>query len=189
MSRGWWMLLSLTALPAVAAEYYRLDGGNTRVSFSVHVFGVPWLSAQFADLSGELVSERRSDASRVDMVVETQSIACESAWWRARLLSPEWFDAKRYPQITYHSSRVHSNERGGALIDGELSLHGHSRAVPLSVERWSCTAGASSDEDCSFEAHAHIRRSDYGLPHGFWLGGDEVEISIRGAGVRPEISH
>jgi len=179
------LLVTLLALPAMAAEHYRLDSGNTHVSFSVHLFGVPWLSAQFADFSGEFVSELRNDTSRVDVVVETKSIACESAWWRARLLSPEWFDAKQYPQITYHSARVERGETGSAVIDGELSMHGHSREVPLSVERWQCAAGASSSDDCSFEAHARIKRSDYGLPHGFWMGGDEVDISIRGIGVKP----
>jgi len=185
MSRAVWCLVWLCALPGAAAERYRLDAGNTRVSFGVRLLGVavPWLGAQFAELSGEYVAGRPSAASRVDVTVQVSSLACDNSWWRARLLSAEWFDAKQYPQITYHSDRVRPDGAGGATIDGQLSLHGHTRSVTLIVDRWVCAGGAADDE-CSFDARARLKRSDYGLPHGFWLGGDEVDIVIRGTGVR-----
>jgi hypothetical protein len=46
---------------------------------------------------------RQPSASRVDVTVLTASLACENPRWNARLLSEEWFDAQRYPQITYHN--------------------------------------------------------------------------------------
>jgi polyisoprenoid-binding protein YceI len=170
------------ALAAQAAELYRLDGTNTEVSFDVRLFTLPWVSAHFAELSGELVPDRRASASRVDVTVRTASLACESRRWNARLLSPEWFDAQRFPQISYHSERIQYDRAGGAIVDGQLSLHGLTRNVVLMVSRWICSNRSGSTDTCSFDAHAQIRRSDYGLPHGFWEGGDEVEIVIHGVG-------
>jgi polyisoprenoid-binding protein YceI len=190
VGRAVWLPIVLSALPGLyvlpghAIERYRLDADNTQLSISVLLFGARWVSARFADLSGEFVPEQREAASYVNFIVQTRSLACENAWWRARLLSSEWFDARQYPQISYHSEQVRLDGASGAIIEGELSLHGHTRNVSLIVERWRCVAGPQADDDCSFDAHARIRRSDYGLPHGFWLGGDEVEIDIRGAGLR-----
>jgi YceI-like domain/Protein of unknown function (DUF1097) len=48
-------------------------------------------------------ASRQPSASRVDVTVLTASLACENPRWNARLLSEEWFDAQRYPQITYHN--------------------------------------------------------------------------------------
>jgi polyisoprenoid-binding protein YceI len=37
---------------------------------------------------------------------------------------------------------------------------------------------------CRFSGVAQIRRSDFGLPHGFFAGGDKVEISVNGVGLQ-----
>jgi len=179
-----WLLLPLVVLQAQAAELYRLDSANTRVSFGVRVLGVSWFSAQFAILSGEFVRDRRAAASHLEVTVRTDSLACDNPWWKARLLSPVWFDAKRYPLISLHADKVRFDDDGGATLEGQLSLHGHTRSVVLIVSRWICTDRSLTGESCSFDAHTRIKRSDYGLPHGFWEGGDEVDIAIRGAAVR-----
>src|ERR1700728_570966 len=110
--RACWLLLALSLLPAQAADVFRLDAANTRISFNIQHFGVLWFSARFPDFSGDLVLDRRGAASRVE------------------------------------------------------------------ISRLRCPDPAAAGESCSFVAHALIRRSDYGLAHGFWIGGDQVEIAI-----------
>ena len=178
-ARGLWLLVLLITLRVHGAELYRLDSANTRVSVNVRLFGLPWVSAHFAELSGDFVPDRRTVASRVDVTVRTDSLDCENSWWNVRLLSNEWFDAPRYPQITYHSDRIRYDEHGGAIVSGQLTLHGVTRSVDLTVTQWDCSNGAGADDTCSFDAHTRIKRSDYGLPHHFW-DGDEVDINIHG---------
>ena len=185
-ARGFWLLVPLFALRAHGAEVYRLDSANTQVSVDVRLFSLPWVSARFEDLSGDFVPDRRTLASRVDVTVRTASLDCKNSWWNARLLSAEWFDAQRYPRITYRSDRIQYDGRGGAIVSGRLTLHGVTRSVDLIVSQLTCSDGVGADDTCSFDAHARIERSVYGLPHGFWDGGDEVDIVIRG--VRADAS-
>jgi polyisoprenoid-binding protein YceI len=180
------LLVSLFAARAHTAELYRLDAGNTRVSVEVRLFGLPWLSAHFAQLSGVLMPEPRSSANRLDVNVQSASLVCDNPRWNARLLSAEWFDAQRFPQISYHSTRLLFDQVGGVLVDGQLTLRGLTRDLALTVSQWRCSHRSAAGDSCSFEAHARIKRSEFGLPHGFWQGGDEVDILIHG--VRAEAS-
>jgi polyisoprenoid-binding protein YceI len=185
---GFWLLVPLFALRAQGAELYRLDSANTRVSVDVRLFGLPWVSAHFEDLSGDFVPDGRTQPSRVDVTVRTASLECDNSWWNARLLSAEWFDAQRYPRIIYHSDRIEFDARGGAVVTGQLTLHGVTRKVELIVNRWTCSNGVGADDTCSFDAHTRIKRSEYGLPHGFWDGGDVVDIHIHGVGADAVLS-
>jgi polyisoprenoid-binding protein YceI len=171
-----WIFFVLTALRLEAAETYRLDSSNTQVSFTVHHLGIQWVTARFSDISGQFVVDPAGPSSRVDVAVGMASLECDEPRWNERLRSADWLDVQRYPQMTYHSNRI---ELGGqrAVASGELTLHGVTRPIVLSVSVLKC----SSAGNCEFAAHGRIKRSEYGLPHGFWTGGDQVDISISGA--------
>jgi polyisoprenoid-binding protein YceI len=193
MHRAWLMslILPLLAPPLCAADLYRLDSRNTHVSLDVRLFGVRWISARFEQLTGELAPGPRPDSGgspkgRVDVTIQTASLRCDSARWNARLLSAAWFDPDRYPQIVYRSDRIDFDAEGGAMVSGHLTLHGQTRALTLLVNRWICGNHSGTGDSCSFDAHGRLQRSDYGLPHGLFEGGDEVEISIEGVAAGPK---
>jgi len=171
-----WILIVLTALRLEAAETYRLDGSNTDVSFTVHHLGIQWITARFSDIRGQFVVDRNASATRVDVTVGTASLECGEPHWNQRLRSADWLDVQRYPQMTYHSSSIELDEHR-AIASGELTLHGVTRPIVLNVSLLKCPSVGY----CQFAAHGRIKRSEYGLPHGFWTGGDQVDISISGA--------
>jgi polyisoprenoid-binding protein YceI len=171
-----WLLIVLTALRVEAAETYRLDSSNTQVSFAVHHLGIQWVTARFSDISGQFVVDQAGPASRVEVTVGMASLECGEPRWNERLRSADWLDVQRYPQMTYHSSRIDLGAQR-AVASGELTLHGVTRPILLNVSLLKCSAAGN----CQFAAHGRIKRSEYGLPHGFWSGGDQVDISISGA--------
>lgn len=187
------VMLLLAAWPTIGAESYRLDSANTHVTLNVRLFGVPWVSARFDELNGELLPELRASGAgngsvrgHVDVTIRTASLKCDSSRWNARLLSSAWFDAARFPQIVYRSKAIEFDTVGVAVVRGQLSLHGQTHDLALVVDRWRCPPNPSARETCSFDAHGRLRRSDYDLPHGLFEGGDEVEIDIEGINVSPQ---
>lgn len=169
-----WLLLVLAAMSARAADTYRLDAGNTRVSFAVQHLGIQWMSAHFSDINGRFVVDPGT-VRRVDVTVGIASLECNEPRWNERLRSSEWLDAERYPRMSFHSSRIELSE-GHGVAHGELTLHGVTHPIELTVSQLQCASAGQ----CQFAAHGRIRRSEYGLPHGFWSGGDQVEIAISG---------
>jgi len=175
-----WVLIALLVLRSQAAETYRLDSGNTEVSFTVHYLGIQWVTARFSDVSGRFVMDPAGAATRVDVSVAIASLECHDPRWNERLRSAEWLDVQRYPHMTYHSSHIELADQR-AVASGELTLHGVTRPIELNVSVLKCPAA----QRCQFAAHGRIKRSEYGLPHGFWIGGDQVEISITGSLAPP----
>jgi polyisoprenoid-binding protein YceI len=184
MRSACWLLLALSLLRVQAAEVYRLDTVNTRISFNIQRYGVLWVSARFPDFSGAFVLDRRGPASQVDVSVQMASVECNDPRWNGRLRSPDWLDVQRYPQMSFHSNHVEFDADGGAVANGELTLHGVTRSVGLQISGLNCSQAAGPAEHCSFVARARIKRSDYGFAHGFWIGGDLVDIVISGVGIR-----
>jgi len=187
MKGTYWLLLCLLALKAQAADTYRLDADHSNVSFDIRNFGIPWVAAHFRQFSGDFVVDRHGSGSHVDVTVRTDSIDGLSADWSTRIRSSDWLDTQRFPEMSFRSRHVEFDGRGGAVAGGLLTLHGVTRPVMLHVERLDCAVEhADPNQACGFRAHANIRRSDFGLPHGFWLAGDQVEISVSGAALRSE---
>jgi polyisoprenoid-binding protein YceI len=172
----WGLIVWLLACPAQATELYRLSSTNTQVAFFVQHLGFQFVNARFSDINGEFVLDREGPASRVDVAVGIASLECNDPHWNGRLRSAEWLDAQRYPQMTYHSSHIELDEQR-AVASGDLTLHGITRPVVLTVTLLDCPTAAQ----CQFAAHGRIRRSEFGLPHGFWSGGDQVDITISGS--------
>jgi polyisoprenoid-binding protein YceI len=179
-----WLLLALPLLRTQAAEIYRLDTVNSRISFNIQHFGVLWVSARFPDFGGDFLLDRQGATSRVDVSVQTASVQCNDSHWNARLRSSDWLDVQRYPQMSFHSNHVEFDGDGRALAIGELTLHGVTQLIGLEISRLRCSGATGSSDSCSFVAHARIKRSDYGFAQGFWIGGNQVDIAISGVGVR-----
>lgn len=171
-----WVLAVLGLGRSQAADTYRLDSGNTQVAFEVQRFGIRWVTAHFRNVSGEFVVDRPGRSSHVDVKVGIASVDCSDPHWNDRLRSTEWFDAQRYPWMIFHAEAIQF-AAGKATASGELTLHGVTQPVVLHVTFVNCRTGGA----CQFDGHARVKRSDFALPHGFWVGGDQVDISISGA--------
>jgi polyisoprenoid-binding protein YceI len=179
-----WLLLWLGLVRTQAADVYRLDTVNTRISFNIQHFGVLWVSARFPDFNGAFVLERGGAASRVDVSVQMASVDCNDSHWNDRLRSADWLDVQRYPQMTFHSNQVQFAGDDHAVANGELTLHGVTRPVGLAINGLSCSTDRTAGTSCRFSAHARIKRSDFGFAHGLLTGGDIVDIAISGVGIR-----
>ncbi len=180
-ARACFTLLALLLGASQAASAYHLNAQNTEVSFSISRFGLRWLTARFQDLSGEFVLDSDGQGGSLDVDVRMDSIDCRAADCNDRLRSPEWLDTKQFPRMTYKSTRIEMGRPGQARVFGDLTLRGVSRPVVLIISDIDCDAAGSREaQACRFSGRALLKRSEFGIPHGFWLGGDTVEIFLRG---------
>jgi polyisoprenoid-binding protein YceI len=178
----WVVMASLVALqgaPLLSAHH--LDSSNTKISFEIERFGLHWFSVDFHDVSGDFALASDGHGGSLTVVVRTDSIDARSTYWNERLRSAQWLDTGTYPQMVYRSTGITFADPAHALVQGELTLHGVTRPLALSISDIDCPQAAQPPaRTCRFLGRARLKRSDYGIPHGFWAGGDAVEIVVRG---------
>lgn len=176
--------VSFTCLLLAAARLagaHHLDPGNTQISFEIERLGLHWFSAAFREVSGEFSLEPDGRGGRLTVTVRTASIDSHSSYWNERLRSVAFLDTSQFPEMVYRSRRIELDGAGRATIEGELTLHGVTRPLALSVTDIDCPLSASAPAHrCRFLGRGTLRRSDFGIAHGFWQGGDSVEIVVRG---------
>jgi polyisoprenoid-binding protein YceI len=174
-------MLAVYLLGAGGAVAHHLDGTNTQVRFEVERLGRNWFSAAFSELTGDFVPAPDGRGGRLSVSVRIASLDSHSPYWNERLRSPQWLDTARYPEMTFRSTGIELQGTQRATVLGELTLHGVTRPLTLSVSDIDCPeAQAVPGDHCRFLGRGTLRRSDFGLPHAFWQGGDAVEIIVRG---------
>ena len=96
--------------------------------------------------------------------------------------SAQWFDAAKYPTITFHATKVLRTGPTEARIEGDLTLHGVTRPVTL-VAHFNAAGINPIDKayTVGFQATGKIKRSDFGVSTYVPLIGDEVDLILSGA--------
>jgi polyisoprenoid-binding protein YceI len=122
------------------------------------------------------------DLASIDTGLETRD---------EHLRSADYLDVEKYPTMSYRSAAVRPTDEGW-VIDGELTLHGVTRPVPLTVEAHGVGVAPWGNQRAGFSATAQISRRDFGIDitvpmdGGGVLVGDKVSISLEIEAVRQQ---
>lgn len=184
------LVVALFGVLPVQAEIYQIDAGHSAVDFSIrHLVGRT--KGKFKEFTGTIAyDEKAVEKSSVEAVIKVSSLDTESERRDGHLKSPDFFDAEKYPEITFKSTKVEKGEAGKLLVTGDLTLHGVTKAVQLIVEVLGTGIHPMTNMPIAgFSSGLTIKRSDYEVNN--WVDkanvlGDEVEVGILiEAGVPP----
>jgi polyisoprenoid-binding protein YceI len=170
-------------LSAQAGEKFTIDPVHSSVGFKVkHLFS--YVSGRFNDVSGTIeVDPAKPEASSVSVKIETKSINTANEKRDTHLRSPDFFDAEKFPQLTFTSKKVTRTGEDSADVLGDLTIHGVTKEVTLKVKFLGKGKGMTGALQTGWEAKTTIKRSEYGLVwnkviEGTSLVGDDVEIEL-----------
>jgi polyisoprenoid-binding protein YceI len=121
--------------------------------------------------------------SSISATIEAGSIDTREEQRDAHLRSADFFDAEKFPQLTFQSTRIHG-EPDDFAIDGDLTIHGVTKPVTLKGTFEGRATDPWGNQRVGYAAHAAISRKDFGLTWNAALetGGvavsDEVRIEL-----------
>lgn len=171
------------AAPAVEAGTYAVEPSHTRVTFGVSHLGFNDYFGEFTGASGSLVLDPRNPAaSQLEVSVPTANITTTNTVLDGELRSADWFDAAKYPALTFKSTKVTVTGPGRAVVSGNLTLHGVTR--PVDLDATFNAAGVnpiSKAYTAGFHVSGKIKRSDFGVNTYLPMIGDEVTLRISAA--------
>ena len=173
------LALSLAAGPA-RAERFAIDPVHTRIAFQVSHAGFSWPVGSFSGASGVLDFDQADwKNSRVEVKFPVSSLDLGDADWQGKILDPTFFDAKRFPEARFVSTRVEPTGTDTADVSGELSLHGVTRPVLLHVKLNALARHPMTfRRTAGFSATGTLSRKEFGMDHWAKVVGDEVRLIL-----------
>lgn len=176
------LALALAASFGVAAKpvSYQLDPNHTVVLASWSHFGYSHPSANFGQASGTLSYDADDvTKSSVEVSLPLSGLDTFVPKLDEHLRSADFFDAAKYPDITFKSTMVHDMGGGKLMIMGDLTVHGVTKPVTLDTTLNKAAFNPMFKADViGFDATTTIKRSDFGVGAYVPNVGDEIVIRI-----------
>ncbi len=179
----------LASAPLYAATY-KVDVDHTTVSFKIkHLFSNT--QGFFRVFSGTLDYEPgKPDTWKASGTIDVSSIDTNVAGRDNHLRSADFFDAEKYPTITFQTTQVLESTDGSAKMEGLINIHGVEKPIILDVEIHGVAQDPWGNTRSGFTVTTKINRKDFGLTWnkaletGQLLVGEDVSITIELEGIQ-----
>lgn len=159
---------------------YKLDPKHTNVLASWNHFGFSNPSINFGQVDGTLVYDAdKVSASSVQVTLPLTGLSALADQFYDHLTSDKWFDAAKYPNATFKSTKVEAAGEGKLKVTGDLTVKGVTKPVVLDV-----TLNKVGEHPMAkvpaigFDATATVKRSDFGVGAYAPMVSDEVSLKI-----------
>lgn len=191
----WGLAAALTvsaATMAAQASSWNIDPSHSEADFAVKHMGISTVHGSFRGVSGVIRFEAgKSAVWSVDATIDMNSVDTGVAARDKSLRSADFLDVAKYPTMTFKSTSV-KTENTSYLITGDLTLHGVTKPVTLTLEPPGNDQVGMDAKSVhrGFTATATINRKDFGvtwngkLKSGDAVVGDQVKIELDIEAVR-----
>jgi polyisoprenoid-binding protein YceI len=158
------LALLLLAPFSAPAETYKIDSAHSQIAFSLHQF-VSSVRGEFHRFSGTIEVDRdHPERSSVTARISVGSIDTKIQKRDHHLLSAEFFDAAKFPEITFKSRSVKRTGESSGDIIGDFTMHGVTKPMTLHVKLSTPPSGESLPERTRWIVTTDpINRKDFGL--------------------------
>lgn len=150
------------AIPGYLAGTWQADPVHSEIGFSVRHLMVSNTRGRFTGYDVTIVTDVDPLDSSVAATIDLASIDTGYEPRDDRLRSADCFDVERYPTMHYRSTGIRQTDSGW-VIDGELTLHGVTRQVPLAAAVHGFGPDPFGGQRAGFSATAQISRRDFGI--------------------------
>ncbi|HEX5708057.1 MAG TPA: YceI family protein [Pyrinomonadaceae bacterium] len=177
-------LLLVAASAPAATTKYDIDAAHSNIGFSIPVAGgLSHVRGKFNEFSVTIVYDDRDvTKSSVEATIKTASIDTGIERRDAHLRNADFFDAEKFPEITFKSTRIQKRGKG-FIAHGTFTMHGVSKevALPFTIN------GVTKDEKTGkttlgATARVTLNRRDYGIAYSNPANpnflGDSVEVEL-----------
>jgi polyisoprenoid-binding protein YceI len=151
-----------TGIPGYVAGTWSIDPVHSEVGFSVRHMMVSKVRGRFNTFSGQLVTGQDPLDSSVTAEVDLASIITGNEQRDNHIRSADFFEVETYPTMTYRSTGVRV-DGGDYVLDGELTLKGVTKSVPLTLELNGFGPDAYGGTRAGFTATGEINRKDFNV--------------------------
>ena len=165
------------------AANYVLDGSHTSLIFGVSHLGFSFTYGRFNTVQGAFSFDKDNpDASVFEVTVDAASIDTNDKKRDEHLSSPDFFDVRQFPTITFKTTAVRSTPEG-LQVTGNMTMHGATRQVTIPLKYLGEGQGPYGNYRCGFITQFSLKRSDFEMKGMIPSIGDEISITFSFEGI------
>lgn len=179
------LLLFAIVFAASAQTTWKADVAHSNVQFTVSHMVISEVSGRFQNFDATLVQSKDDfSESKLNATIKASSINTDNEKRDGHLKSPDFFDAEKYPEITFVSKSFKAAGKNNYKISGDLTMRGVTKPIVLDTKFNGEMDGPMGNTIAGFKATATVNRKDFGivwnktLEAGGLLVGEDVDVVI-----------
>jgi polyisoprenoid-binding protein YceI len=175
-------MTTVQAETTIPTGVWKSDPVHSQVGFAVKHMVVATFRGTFTDYGVTLANQ--DGEPRLYGAVRADSVQVRDENLNAHLLSPEFFDAERYPEITFTSTGIRS-DGGDLVVDGELTIKDVTKHVEARGQISGPVAHPAGGERIGIDLETPVDRTEFGLnwnapmPRGGVAVENEVTLTVQ----------
>ncbi|MFL6333613.1 MAG: YceI family protein [Pyrinomonadaceae bacterium] len=179
------------AYAPIPAGDYKLDPAHSRIGFAVRHLEINWVEGRFKDFAGTVHFDGKDvTKSSVEFAAKVASVDTEVEARDKHLRTADFFDAEKYPEMTFKSTSVERKGKDAYILRGDLTIKGVTKPVALPFTIAGAVKDPWGNTRFGIEAQTKINRRDFGINYGNAFAGgldvgNEVTISLQLEAVQP----
>lgn len=174
---------SASTISKIQAGLYNLDTAHSKVGFEIPHLVISSVEGRFTAYEGQIELKENIQDTKVNVVINTDSIDTSQSDRDKHLKSSDFFDSAKFPKMTFKSKKITGTFEKFKLI-GDLTIKDKTREVTLDGSFLGLVTDAYGNKKAAFNATTKINRQDFGLTWGKLVEagpvvGDEVTITLK----------
>src|SRR5260370_14232733 len=151
-----------TTIPGYVAGTWTIDPVHSEIGFSVRHMMVSKVRGKFSNFSGQIVTADDPFTSSATAEIDLKSINTGQDQRDEHIQAADFFEVQTYPTVTYRSTSARF-EDGNYILDGDLTLKGVTRRVPLVLELNGFGPDPFGCTRAGFTATGELNRRDFNV--------------------------
>ncbi len=170
-----------TAQPAT----WKTDPAHSNITFAVDYMVLTEVTGNFKEFSSTMTTDGENlEKGSVNVTIKAASINTENDRRDAHLRSADFFDAEKYPEITFLSKSFDKGEGNSYKINGDLTMRGVTKPITIDAKYMGQVRDMRGNLRQGFKGTTTINRNDFGVKYnatletGGVLIGNNVTVTI-----------
>ena len=165
----------------MATTKWVLDPTHSEVQFKVKHLVISTVSGFFKSFEGSLTTDNEDfENAKVEFSLDVNSIDTNQEQRDGHLKSAEFFDAEKYPKISFTSTSL-TKDGDDYKLNGDLTIKDVTKPVSLDVEYGGSAGDFYGNTKAGFEVTGKINRKEFGLT---WDGVTEAGSIVVGEDIK-----
>lgn len=157
-------LFLAAAATGASAATYTIDAAHTNARFAIDHFNTSTNVGGFYGLTGKVNFDADKRQGAIDLAIPVKSLQTGSEHFTQHLQSADLFNAEKFPEMRFVSTKFNYVGKKLTSVDGNLTLLGKTHPVKLKAQKFNCyMSPMSKGEVCGGDFTTTIDRTKWGM--------------------------